>query len=410
MKLYVRIIEARNIPAMDLNGLSDPYVRLQLGRHRFRTKVVKKCLNPTWGEGFSFRVEDLKDDLLIAVLDEDKYFSDDFVGQVKIPVSSVFDAENGSLGTAWYALQPKNKKSKHKDCGEILLSVYFAHSSAFPETNSSEENASIERREPSVESDLSSLNGLSTMPSPVRLEEISALKEEKSSSQKSFAGRFAQIFNRNTDGASTISCRSVDLSELPEDASIPELDQVQPEDRFSSPSFEEVMKILESREQGDEVPSNLSGGVLLDQLYVMAPAELNAMLFSPDSTFPKSLADMQGTTELQLGPWNFENGGESLKRVISYLKAATKLIRAVKATEDQVYLKADGKVYAVLSSVSTPDVMYGSTFRVEVLYCIMPGPELPSGEPSSRLVISWRMNFLQSSMMKGMIENGPGRG
>jgi hypothetical protein len=50
--------------------------------------------------------------------------------------------------------------------------------------------------------------------------------------------------------------------------------------------------------------------------------------------------------------------------------------------------------------------MYGSTFKVELLYCITPGPELPSGEKSSHLVISWRMNFLQSSMFKSMIENG----
>lgn len=119
MKLQVRVIEARNLPAMDLNGFSDPYVRLQLGKNRSRTKVVKKCLNPTWGEEFSFRVEDLNEELVISVLDEDKYFNDDFVGQIKIPVSQVFDAENKSLGTVWYPLQPKNKKSK-KDCGMCL--------------------------------------------------------------------------------------------------------------------------------------------------------------------------------------------------------------------------------------------------------------------------------------------------
>lgn len=119
MKLYVRVLEARNIPAMDLNGFSDPYVRLQLGKNRFRTKVVKKCLNPTWGELFSFKVEDLNDELVICVLDEDKFFSDDFVGQLKIPISQVFDADNGSLGTTWYTLLPKNKKSK-RDCGTYL--------------------------------------------------------------------------------------------------------------------------------------------------------------------------------------------------------------------------------------------------------------------------------------------------
>lgn len=119
MKLTVRAIEAKNLPAMDLNGYSDPYARLQLGKQRFRTKVVKKCLNPTWEEEFTFRVEDLNDELLITVLDEDKYFNDDFVGCLRIPVRRVFDAENKSLGTTWYSLQPKNKKSKNKDCGML---------------------------------------------------------------------------------------------------------------------------------------------------------------------------------------------------------------------------------------------------------------------------------------------------
>ncbi|CAI0374208.1 unnamed protein product [Linum tenue] len=103
---------------MDPNGLSDPYVKLQLGKQRFKTKVVKKNLNPTWGEEFSFKVEDLKEELVICVLDEDKYFNDDFVGQLKIPVSKVFDSENKSLGTSWYSLKPKTKKPKNKDCGK----------------------------------------------------------------------------------------------------------------------------------------------------------------------------------------------------------------------------------------------------------------------------------------------------
>lgn len=121
MKLIVRVIEARNLPPMDPNGLSDPYVKVQLGKQKFKTKVVKKSLNPSWGEEFSFRVEDLNDELVISVLDEDKYFNDEFVGKIKVPVSLIFDADNKSLGTAWYTLQRRNKKSKNKDCGTFFI-------------------------------------------------------------------------------------------------------------------------------------------------------------------------------------------------------------------------------------------------------------------------------------------------
>lgn len=117
MKLLVKVIEARNLPAVDLNGFSNPYVRLLLGKSRCRTKVVKKCLNPSWNEEFSLWVEDLNEDLTVCVLDEDKYFNDGFVGQMKVPVSRVLDTENKTLGAAWYPLQLKKKKSKNRGCG-----------------------------------------------------------------------------------------------------------------------------------------------------------------------------------------------------------------------------------------------------------------------------------------------------
>ncbi|KAL4367873.1 hypothetical protein GQ457_05G031380 [Hibiscus cannabinus] len=407
MKLIVGVMEARNIPAMDINGFSDPYVKLQLGKQRYKTKVVKKTLNPSWGEEFSFKVEDLNEELLISVLDEDKYFNDDFVGHLKVSVSQVFDAHNKSLGTAWYALHPRNKKVKNKDCGEILLNIHFSLNNSFLDCNG-DHASTLKKREDMAANDLSRpFSGSSNSSSLSIQDDNVSSKEEKSSAQKSLAGRITQMFNRNFDTAPTTSTRGTDLTEIPEISSADIVD-----DKFDdqSSSFEEAVEALSSRDQGSEVPSNLPGGVLLDQLYVIAPKELNSLLFSPDSTFPRSVAELQGSTDPQFGPWKFENSGESLKRIYSYIRAPTKLIKAVKATEEHTYMKADGKTFAVLAVVSTPDVIYGSTFKTEVLYCITPGPELPSGEQSSHLVISWRTNFLQSTMMKGMIENGTRQG
>ncbi|KAL3519249.1 hypothetical protein ACH5RR_017398 [Cinchona calisaya] len=410
MKLLVRVIEGRDLPPMDPNGLSDPYVKLQLGKQRFKTKVVKKCLNPSWCEEFSFRVDDLKDELFISVLDEDKYFNDDFVGQIKIPIYQVFDAPDKSLGTAWYTLQPKTKKAKNKDCGEILLTICFSQSNFSMDLQSVGDNPPLSRKYADIgtESPSRSANSPLRSHSPMRSEEAAPSKDERSHAQ-TFAGRIAQMFNKNGDIASAAPNKVPDVVEPPESTnSIGDEDNSN--EQLSASSFEELMRSMEMKEQGGDVPSNLPGGVVLDQLYAIAPRELNSLLFSPDSNFSKSASEMQGSTELQIGPWKFENGGESLKRVVTYIKAATKLIRALKATEDQTYLKADGKTFAVLSSVSTPDAPYGSSFRTEVLYCISSGPELPSGEQSSQLVVSWRTNFLQSTMMRGMIENGARQG
>ncbi|PIM98491.1 putative protein, contains GRAM domain [Handroanthus impetiginosus] len=402
MKLLVRVIEARNIPALDPNGFSDPYVKLQLGRQKFRSKVVKKCLNPSWCEEFTFKVDDFKEELLICVLDEDKYFNDDFVGQIKVPVSHVFEAKDKSLGTTWYPLQPKNKKSKNKDCGEILLTICFSQNHTMFDLPPTGDPVMLTRKYVDTTMDSPSRSS-----SPMRAEEAVSSKEEKPLAQ-TLAGRIAQIFNKSSDSTSVSSVEANDASELPESVDSVVMEH-KPEEQASSVDFEEIMKNMEARDQGGEVPSSLPGGVVLDQLYGAMPRELNSILFSPESNHLRSLADIQGSTDLQIGPWKYENG-ESLKRVVSYTKAASKLIKALKTTEEQTYLKADGKAFAVLSSVSTPDAPYGKTFKPEVLYCITPGPEQPSGEQSSRLEVSWRINFLQSTMMKGMIEGGAKQG
>ncbi|KAF7037498.1 hypothetical protein CFC21_047857 [Triticum aestivum] len=48
------IIEARDLVAADLRGTSDPYVRVQYGNKKKRTKVIYKTLAPNWNQTFEF--------------------------------------------------------------------------------------------------------------------------------------------------------------------------------------------------------------------------------------------------------------------------------------------------------------------------------------------------------------------
>jgi hypothetical protein len=71
---------------MDLNGLSDPFVKIMFGNERKRTTVVRKNLNPVWNESFKFEVPSLMNDLIsrelvIEVWDWDRVGRDDFIGQ-----------------------------------------------------------------------------------------------------------------------------------------------------------------------------------------------------------------------------------------------------------------------------------------------------------------------------------------
>ncbi|PKA60318.1 C2 and GRAM domain-containing protein [Apostasia shenzhenica] len=417
MKLHVHVIEARGLPAMDLNGLSDPYVKLQLGKHRAKTKVVKKSLNPWWDEEFIFQVGDLREELTISVLDEDKYFSDDFLGQVKLPLSKVMDSEDLSLGTTWYQVKPKYKKSKNRDCGEICLAIYFSPNNSYDGTPThpcSEDLTSNSDKSSELKREAQYLSSNMKMDSSAvsEVDEAEVNVEEKPQ-VPAFLDKMFQMFTGKNADIVKSSSRDLDTTEvIREEPLTCEDNEAQTNETSSSSNFtfDELLKSLESKDLGGEIPESLSGGVILDQYYAVSPSELNSIIFSPNSNFLQSLASVQGTTDLQIEPWIFEAGGETLKRLVVYTKAATKLVKAVKATEDQTYVKVDGRSYAVLSSVSTPDVPFGSCFRCEVLYCLMPVPHVTSEEQSSRLVVSWRINFLQSTMMRSMIENGAKQG
>lgn len=178
----------------------------------------------------------------------------------------------------------------------------------------------------------------------------------------------------------------------------------------SESSLDELLKIMESKDEGSEMPANLPGGVLVDESYVTAPTNLNSLLFSPNSDFWPAVAELQGTSGFQIEPWKLDSNEGFVQRTLSYTKAASKLVKACKATEEQKYLKAAKNSFAVFSVVSTPDVPCGNCFKIEILYCITPGPQLPSEEQTSHLTVSWRVNFVQSTMIKGMIESGAKQG
>lgn len=54
LRLSVRVVQAIDVLPMDDGGTSDPYIKLECGQNKKRTKVVNKSLHPHWHEDFDF--------------------------------------------------------------------------------------------------------------------------------------------------------------------------------------------------------------------------------------------------------------------------------------------------------------------------------------------------------------------
>lgn len=220
---------------------------------------------------------------------------------------------------------------------------------------------------------------------------------------KAIAGHMERLCNKNEETSGTEESSEISTTFSDNEDCLAE--------RTSNSSFEELIEMLQSNNDENDMLENLVGGILLDQTYAILPKDLNTLIFAPNSPLMRDFAELQGTTDVQEGPWTWKLAEKScLRRVVTYTKAATKLVKAVKATEEQTYIKANGKEFAVFVDVDTPEVPYGNTFKINLLYKIIPGPELSSKEESAHLVVSWDINFHQSTMMRGMIEGGARQG
>ncbi|XP_072399574.1 synaptotagmin-10-like isoform X1 [Diabrotica undecimpunctata] len=86
--LTVQLFGANDLPAKDMNGLCDPYVKMFLApnkKKKFQTKVQMKNKNPVFNETFMFNVmyEDLRKRYLqFSVYDFDRFSKHDLIGQV----------------------------------------------------------------------------------------------------------------------------------------------------------------------------------------------------------------------------------------------------------------------------------------------------------------------------------------
>uniref|UniRef100_A0A672Y9A5 Synaptotagmin n=1 Tax=Sphaeramia orbicularis TaxID=375764 RepID=A0A672Y9A5_9TELE len=125
--LVVGILQAAELPAMDVGGSSDPYVKVYLlpdKKKKFETKVHRKTLEPNFNETFTFKVPYTElggKTLVMTVYDFDRFSKHDAIGAVKIPMSGVDFSQSLQ---EWRDLQ-KAEKEESERLGDVCLSLRY---------------------------------------------------------------------------------------------------------------------------------------------------------------------------------------------------------------------------------------------------------------------------------------------
>nr|CAB3487380.1 unnamed protein product [Digitaria exilis] len=414
MRLYVYVLEARGLPAPRPShggGGLLCYAKVTVGKQRFRTRAVEAAADAAaWNEEFVFAVgAEEGEELEVAVARRRRRGGRgrEVVGTVTLPVPSATAAAapgemRSSVPPTWFTLQPVGDRRKGggggadaddaaADCGKILLSFSLYGESngnavihMSPSSSSrSDNNVGMER---STDMEHSGYNG-AVVDSP----------------RSRDTGRTSLDYSDRSMQADSISItEDDDLAEAVAATTHGASDTEQMAPDMST--FEEAMEIMKSGSTPD-MPEDLDGGIIFEHTYLVESKELNHLLFTPDSQFFKELRELQGTIDYEEQPWTWKSKDPpSLTRTCQYTKGASKFMKAVKTSEEQTYLKADGKNFVVMTRVRTPEVPFGNCFAVVLLYKIIHSTVLSGGEESAHLTVSYNVEFLQSTMMRSMIE------
>ena len=120
MKVYLRVIEGKDIPIMDVGGLCDAYCKIKFGQQKAQTRIIDYSLTPHWRQEFSFDVLDIQNDFLfIQLYDHDNIGKDEIISDLSIKINEL---KPGEIIDKWFNMNQIEKKTIPK----IHLIIHLA--------------------------------------------------------------------------------------------------------------------------------------------------------------------------------------------------------------------------------------------------------------------------------------------
>ena len=126
MIIHLKIVEADNIPKMDLIGKADPYVEVKanLSKDKDKTKWIDKTYTPRWDKEMHLRIISLEEVITFTLKDHDAVGSDNKIGTLEW---AIFSLEPGVVVDNWYSV---TRAKNVKKTARIRIIYHLAYDNA----------------------------------------------------------------------------------------------------------------------------------------------------------------------------------------------------------------------------------------------------------------------------------------
>ncbi|CAF0922999.1 unnamed protein product [Adineta steineri] len=128
-KVEIKIYQARDLSAKDINGKSDPFCVVELDSTRLRTHTIYKTLDPVWNKSFIIPVQDIHSVLELTIYDEDMNKTTEFIGKIAIPLLAIQNGEK-----KWMTLKDRKCCLPVKGIIEIEATLVYSNLRAIVRT------------------------------------------------------------------------------------------------------------------------------------------------------------------------------------------------------------------------------------------------------------------------------------